>query len=320
MKHTIGTLLLLLMAASAWGQNQANTAQSAKPKVQVALAPNPTVAKTAASKTPSSPVPSHGVTPVRKPAPVAVNAKATPAHAPKTVKAAPAPAVKTAKTITHAVKPVIAASTPQSVKPTVAKATPQVMKAVPSMKPAAKPVVVAAKPANISLKPAVLHLAPAAKAVPVAKAKETVTAQPVAAAKPVAVAKVDVKDTSTKTEGSEKEKKETSKLINITGKRDPFLSPVVNQTMAGSGCSVGKKCLAIDQITVRGIVKADTGMIAVVVNALDKAYFLRENDPVFNGYVVKITEDSIVFKEMFQDKLGKPFTRDVVKRIPAPAV
>ncbi len=46
-------------------------------------------------------------------------------------------------------------------------------------------------------------------------------------------------------------------------------------------------------------------MIAVVVNALNKAYFLRENDPVFNGYVVKITGDSIVFKETIQDKLGK---------------
>ena len=48
-------------------------------------------------------------------------------------------------------------------------------------------------------------------------------------------------------------------------------------------------------------------MIAVVVNSLNKAYFLRENDPVFNGYVVKITGDSIIFKETLQDKLGKPF-------------
>jgi hypothetical protein len=53
---------------------------------------------------------------------------------------------------------------------------------------------------------------------------------------------------------------------------------------------------------------------------LDKAYFLRENDPVFNGYVLKITVDSIVFKETFHDKLGKPLTRDVTKSITAPAV
>jgi len=68
------------------------------------------------------------------------------------------------------------------------------------------------------------------------------------------------------------------------------------------------------------VVKADTGMIAVVVNTMNKAYFLRENDPVFNGYVVKITGDSIIFKETLQDKLGKPFTREVTKKIPTPAV
>ena len=66
--------------------------------------------------------------------------------------------------------------------------------------------------------------------------------------------------------------------------------------------------------------KADTGFIAVVTNNLNKAYFLRENDPVFNGYVVKITGDSIIFKETVQDKLGKSFTREVTKKITTPAV
>ncbi len=104
------------------------------------------------------------------------------------------------------------------------------------------------------------------------------------------------------------------------GRRDPFLSPVVNHSVGGSGCSTGKRCLAVDQIALTGIVKADGGMIAVVINAMNKAYFLRENDPVFNGYVVKITGDSIVFKETLQDKLGKSFTREVTKKITTPAV
>ncbi len=110
------------------------------------------------------------------------------------------------------------------------------------------------------------------------------------------------------------------RTITATGQRDPFISPVVNQSMAGSGCSVGKRCLAIDQIALKGIVKSDNGMIAVVVNSLDKAYFLRENDPVFNGYVIRITGDSIIFKETVQDHLGKQFTREVTKKITTPAV
>ena len=115
-------------------------------------------------------------------------------------------------------------------------------------------------------------------------------------------------------------KKEETKNYSANGRRDPFISPVVNRTMTGSGCSTGKRCLAIDQINLQGIVKSDAGMIAVVVNALNKAYFLRENDPVFNGYVVKITGDSIIFKETIQDKMGKPFEREVTKRISTPAV
>ncbi len=114
------------------------------------------------------------------------------------------------------------------------------------------------------------------------------------------------------------EKKPEEKKWAMSGKRDPFFSPVVQQ--GGSGCSTGKKCLDIGNINLRGVVKSDGGFIAVVTNNLNKAYFLRENDPVFNGYVVKITEDSVVFQETVEDKLGKQFTREVVKHIVTPAV
>ena len=103
------------------------------------------------------------------------------------------------------------------------------------------------------------------------------------------------------------------------GRRDPFVSPVVSHA-GGSGCSTGKKCLEIGTINLRGVVRSENGFIAVVSNSMNKAYFLRENDPVFNGYVMKITGDSIVFQETLQDRLGKTFTREVVKKITTPAV
>jgi Tfp pilus assembly protein PilP len=138
----------------------------------------------------------------------------------------------------------------------------------------------------------------------------------VKAARPKQKVAVAVKDKKS----PEVAKKQEPRVINITGRRDPFVSPVVNRSMIGSGCSMGKRCLAIDQISLKGVVKAEAGMIAVVVNAMDKAYFLRENDPVFNGYVVRITGDSIIFKETLQDRLGKSFTREVTKKINTPAV
>ena len=115
------------------------------------------------------------------------------------------------------------------------------------------------------------------------------------------------------------DKDSQDKKWSMTGKRDPFISPVVSHA-GGSGCSTGKKCLEIGAINLRGVVRSDAGFIAVVTNSLNKAYFLRENDPVFDGYVVKITGDSVVFQETLQDRLGKTFTREVVKKITTPAV
>jgi hypothetical protein len=104
------------------------------------------------------------------------------------------------------------------------------------------------------------------------------------------------------------------------GRRDPFVSPVVSHAASSSNCTTGKKCLEIGAINLRGVVRSENGFIAVVSNNVNKAYFLRENDPVFNGFVMKITGDSIVFRETLQDRLGKTFTREVVKKITTPAV
>jgi hypothetical protein len=104
-------------------------------------------------------------------------------------------------------------------------------------------------------------------------------------------------------------------------RRDPFVSPIVRATTTGgSPCrGGGKKCLAPNEVVLRGIVDTVDGRIAVVETTGRKiSYFLRENDPVFNGYVVRITEDSVVFRENTQDKLGRAGTREVTRKI-APA-
>lgn len=123
----------------------------------------------------------------------------------------------------------------------------------------------------------------------------------------------------TAADGTSPDDATASSKYNSNGKRDPFISPVVAH-VGGPSCATGKKCLEIGAINLRGVVHAESGFIAVVSNSLNKAYFLRENDPVFNGYVVRITGDSIVFQETLQDRLGKTFTREVTKKITVPAV
>lgn len=105
----------------------------------------------------------------------------------------------------------------------------------------------------------------------------------------------------------------------LAGKRDPFLSPVLTQS-GRPGCSTGKKCLEIGQISVKGVVRSTTGFLAVVTNGLNRTYFLREKDAVFHGYVLKITADSVVFRQSQPDRLGKMITQEVVKKISTPAV
>jgi Tfp pilus assembly protein PilP len=207
----------------------------------------------------------------------------------------------------------------------------------PSANPAAKPVSgAAAKPPAIVQQSAGVKSAPApliaaAKPQPPAAAKKTAAPLSAIAAKPTtskraaktappAETKISAKgDDPVKSIDAPKTPKPEEKKWAMSGKRDPFFSPVVQQS-AGSGCSTGKKCLEIGQINLRGVVKSDSGFIAIVTNSLNKAYFLRENDPVFNGYVVRITGDAVVFQETVQDKLGKPLTREVTKRIFTPAV
>jgi Tfp pilus assembly protein PilP len=212
--------------------------------------------------------------------------------APSVAKNNPAP-VK-ASNSTPAVKAAVPAPQAQAAAKSAVPAKAVAAKTVAVVNaPSAKPVASASKP----------DPKPQAKASPVAKIAAPAVTPPAAA--------------PAKSANAPKPPKEEKKWA-MSGKRDPFFSPVVQQN--GSGCSTGKKCLEIGAINLRGVVKSDTGFIAVVTNNLNKAYFLRENDPVFNGYVVKITGDSVVFQETIQDKLGKSFTREVVKRILTPAV
>jgi hypothetical protein len=212
---------------------------------------------------------------------------------------------------------------PQADKPvTETQATPatgQPEAAKPSAKGKAAPATKAGKPHD-AFAPKRKAIAAAKAAAPKSAAKPAATSKIAATEKPADTSKSDAgKSDASKIGDAAKAPKPEDKKWAMTGKRDPFFSPVLQQTTA-TGCSTGKKCLEIGQINVRGVVKSEAGFIAVVTNSLNKAYFLHENDPVFNGYVVRITGDSVVFQESFQDKLGKPLTREVVKKILTPAV
>lgn len=229
------------------------------------------------------------------------------------------PARPAAKAANSVAKPAAGATKPSAVQAAKPKSP-----AVPSVKPAASSKAPTVKPAASTKSAPAVAVKPAAatKSAKAATPQKNVVAAPKSG--PRAAAASSGKDAASAgaaegAKSNESEQDGQDKKWSMSGKRDPFVSPVVNHT-GGSGCSTGKKCLEIGAINLRGVVHSDAGFIAVVTNSLNKAYFLRENDPVFDGYVVKITGDSIVFKETVQDRLGKTFTREVVKKIATSAV
>ncbi len=202
------------------------------------------------------------------------------------------------------VKPV--AATPVKVapqKPAPQKAAPQAIKPAKEVKPAA-----AAAPAK------------AAKPATAAPAKQP---KPAAAKKPVAEVKKPAAKTTAKEPAAQKPAVAPAPAkggLKLTStRRDPFVSPIVSR-VAARPCATGKQCLSVGELVLKGVVRSQNGMLAVVENASRKAYFLRENDPVFNGFVLKISMDSIVLRENILDRLGNSSTRDVVKKITPAAV
>ena len=303
MKLTTGILAVAMMAGGAWAQNPdaIDNARSVAKSLQQKQANDTDAALNAAGVPAKSAKPAPGApAPAVKPATIPGS---KPAPAPVPAKAA----VKPASAPASAAKPAAKSATAAKSQTTAAKTA--------ALKPAAaKPAVVAKTSPKTAAprKPQVKSSAVARNEAAKESAKQSKEQVSPFAGKP------EAGDTAKNGDAPKQPKPEDKKWA-MSGKRDPFFSPVV-QNAGGSGCSTGKKCLEIGQINVRGVVKSDSGFIAVVTNSLNKAYFLRENDPVFNGYVVRITGDSVVFQETVQDKLGKPFTREVVKRLFTPAV
>jgi len=111
----------------------------------------------------------------------------------------------------------------------------------------------------------------------------------------------------------------------VTGKRDPFKLPPPPGTKGAEGIPEsaagplppGTRGLIISQLRLQGVVREETNnkMIAVVTNETKRAYFLKDNDALYNGVVSKITPDAVYFKENVLDPNGRVSTREVVKRL-----
>lgn len=103
----------------------------------------------------------------------------------------------------------------------------------------------------------------------------------------------------------------------ISLSRDPFRTLVIRQSDGSQYPALpGKQGLVISQMQVKGIIKAGGENLAVVGTPQSPAaIFLHKDDEVFNGTVLAIDDSSVLFRERMVDPLGKPFTREVLKKL-----
>lgn len=100
-------------------------------------------------------------------------------------------------------------------------------------------------------------------------------------------------------------------------RRDPFKSLLVGPERPDRGPRPeGIPGLLIDEIQLLGIWRTPRGYVAQI-RAANKSYLLREGDQLFDGDVVTIQNNEVVFKQKVDDPTAlKPY-REVVKNLPA---
>jgi hypothetical protein len=112
-----------------------------------------------------------------------------------------------------------------------------------------------------------------------------------------------------------------------SNRRDPFLDPLLTKKGAKPDDEEEARGLPppgiagtfIAQAALQGIVARDNnGRVAIVRGADSRAYFLKEGDRLFDGYVKLIESDFITLVRETKMRSGKILTQDVTKRLRTP--
>ena len=103
------------------------------------------------------------------------------------------------------------------------------------------------------------------------------------------------------------------------GRRDPFRSLDVSATIQASTAPAvrapGLKGQLVSEINLAGIVKSKNQYMAMATGYRGKTYFLQPNDDLYDGKVIEIKSDAVVFSQTLTDSQGKRLSQRVVKKL-----
>ena len=101
------------------------------------------------------------------------------------------------------------------------------------------------------------------------------------------------------------------------GRRDPFQSLIGPAPRLQAGQRpVGPQGFLIDEIKIQGVVKTrQQGLVAMINGPDNKSYLVKIGDKVLDGEIIRITPNSIVFRQEVNDPTRIERFREVVKEI-----
>lgn len=101
------------------------------------------------------------------------------------------------------------------------------------------------------------------------------------------------------------------------GRRDPFKSLVgpASQRVRREDAPPGPPGFMIDEIDLQGVLGRSGGYVAIIKGPDNIGYNLQVGDKVFDGEVIRITPQSIVFRQEVNDPTRIERFREVVKEL-----
>lgn len=100
------------------------------------------------------------------------------------------------------------------------------------------------------------------------------------------------------------------------GRRDPFRSLIGPRQSLGEGeRPPGVPGFLVDEIDLSGVVKTKQGLVAMIKGPDNKGYLIRVGDKVFDGELIRISQNSIVFRQEVNDPTQIERYKEVVKEL-----
>lgn len=115
------------------------------------------------------------------------------------------------------------------------------------------------------------------------------------------------------------EQKETEYVYDPTGKRDPFRSAILGESLRGKETLPPLQRREISELKLIGIVWDKGGYSAMLETPDAKGYTIKVGTLIGpkKGVVKKITKRTVVIEEKYMDIIGEMKTREVVMELPS---